>query len=291
MSITQEQILITGAGGQLGQALYKLLPQAHALDHSELDITEEQDVINCVHDLGIKTIINAAAYTKVDLAEDSEQQDLCKALNHTAVRSLANTQCQLIHVSTDYVFDGLNHRPYTEDDQACPINVYGRSKCLGEYEALRKYPHNIVVRTSWLYSEIGSNFFLTMLRLGKSRDSINVVADQVGTPTYAGDLAQALVNIVDAISIATPTHPHSKGGIYHYSNEGVASWYDFACAIMKEANLPCAVSPIKAEEYPTKAQRPYYSVLDKSKIKTTFNMSIPHWQESLRKCLKQTQQS
>lgn len=278
-------ILVTGAKGQLGSELRKL---HHSLDKNdfifadaeELDITEEDMVKDFFKSNKISHCINCAAYTAVDKAENEAEK--AELLNTKAVRLLAE-QCAkqsatLIHISTDYVFDGKNYTPYTEVDMANPVNVYGKTKLLGEQMALSKNPKTIVIRTSWLYSTFGNNFVKTMIRLAETKPSISVVADQVGTPTYAEDLAKAILQLTHTSS------PHF--GIYHYSNEGVASWYDFAHAIFQIKKLDINLIPIKTEAYPTPAKRPAYSILDKSKIKQTFGLMIPHWRESLEKCLK-----
>jgi dTDP-4-dehydrorhamnose reductase len=278
-------ILVTGAKGQLGSELKKLhhsLEKYHFFfaDFEELDITDEEVVRDFFRYNKISHCINCAAYTAVDKAENEAYK--AEVLNAKAVRLLteqcAEQNATLIHISTDYVFDGKNYTPYTEVDVANPINVYGKTKFLGEQMALSKNPKTIVIRTSWLYSTFGNNFVKTMLRLAETTPSISVVADQVGTPTYAEDLARAILQIINT------SLPHF--GIYHYSNEGVASWYDFAHAIFQIKKLSINLIPIKTEAYPTPAKRPAYSILDKSKIKQTFRLTIPHWRESLEKCLK-----
>ncbi len=278
-------ILVTGAKGQLGSELKKLhqsLAKYHFIfaDFEELDITNEDIVKDFFKHNKISHCINCAAYTAVDKAES--EADKAELLNAKAVRLLSE-QCAsqnaiLIHISTDYVFDGKNYLPYTEVDMANPMNVYGKTKLLGEQMALSRNPKTIVIRTSWLYSVFGNNFVKTMLRLVGTKPTLSVVADQIGTPTHAEDLAEAILHII-CINV-----PHF--GIYHYSNEGVASWYDFAHAIFQIKGLSTQLLPIKTEAYPTPAKRPAYSILDKSKIKHTFEISIPHWRESLEKCLK-----
>ena len=270
--------LITGSKGQLGTELAKLLPEAILTDVADLDITDEQAVIRYVQEHNIDTIINCAAYTAVDKAEDDA--DLAAKINIDGPRNLAKSGAKVVHVSTDYVFDGSGHKPYQPEDEACPISVYGKTKLAGEQEVLKYADEAVIIRTAWLYSPYGNNFVKTMRRLGAEKESLNVVADQIGTPTYAADLAQAIVQILPQIS------PANKG-VYHFTNEGVCSWYDFARKIMELSNLNCKVNPIPSSAYPTKATRPFYSVLDKSKIKETFNITIPHWEEGLKQCLKQ----
>ena len=273
-----EQILITGAQGQLGTELRALLPQAYATDRRELDICQAAQVQHFVHDHDIKLIINCAAYTNVEQAESD--RDACFQLNREGPQNLATCGCGLIHVSTDYVFSGCNSQPYTPEDPTTPVNIYGASKLAGEAAVLALNPNALIIRTSWLYSAHGKNFVKTIRTLSQERSELNVVCDQVGSPTWSHDLAQALV--------VAAAHYQGHGGIYHFSNEGVCSWYDLAHAIVHQCSAPhCKVLPIPASAYPTKAQRPYYSVLDKSKFAHTFNVLIPHWQESLELCLKQ----
>ena len=273
-----DKILITGANGQLGTELQKLLPNAIATDANVLDITDFAAVFDFVKGNKIDTIINCAAYTAVDKAEDDV--DLAYKINVVGVENLAKTGCKLVHISTDYVFDGTGHQPYLPEDATNPVSVYGKTKAEGEMKVLQNSSLAIIIRTAWLYSPYGNNFVKTMRRLGAEKESINVVCDQIGTPTYAGDLAQAIVNILPQIN-------QSNCGIYHYTNEGVCSWYDFAHEIMNLSASSCKVNPIKSVEYPTKAKRPFYSVLDKDKIKKVFNIEIPYWKESLVKCLNQ----
>ena len=271
------KILITGSRGQLGTELSKLLPDAILTDVSELDITNLPAVQAFVKDNHIGTIVNCAAYTAVDRAEDDV--DLATKINVLGPENLAMTGCKMVHISTDYVFDGTGHNPYTPEDETKPISVYGKTKRAGELAVLKNAKEAVVIRTAWLYSPYGNNFVKTMRRLGVEKDSINVVADQIGTPTYAGDLAEAIVNILPQISEKTR-------GIYHFTNEGVCSWYDFASEIMDQSGLSCHVNPIPSSAYPTKATRPFYSVLDKTKIKTSFNIHIQHWKKGLEKCLQ-----
>ena len=270
--------LITGSKGQLGTELAKLLPDAILTDVADLDITDEQAVKKYVEEHNIDTIINCAAYTAVDKAEDDA--DLAAKINTDGPRNLAKSGAKVIHVSTDYVFDGTGHKPYQPEDEAHPISVYGKTKLAGENEVLKYADEAVIIRTAWLYSPYGNNFVKTMRRLGAEKESLNVVADQIGTPTYAADLAQAIAQIL-------PQMNKANKGVYHFTNEGICSWYDFARKIMELSGLNCKVNPIPSSAYPTKATRPFYSVLDKSKIKQTFNITIPHWEEGLKQCLKQ----
>jgi dTDP-4-dehydrorhamnose reductase len=278
-------ILVTGAKGQLGNEIALLAGRTkhqfsfHDID--SLDLTNSRDVLEKGMKISPDLIINCAAYTAVDKAESEPEQ--ATQVNEQAVKNLVSlakkTGAFLIHISTDYVFSGKTHLPYIETDATDPVSIYGKTKAAGE-EAALSYEKSIVIRTSWLYSSLGNNFVTTMLRLGKEKTELSVVFDQVGTPTYAGDLANAILRITEQITPAT------KGGIFHYSNEGVASWYDFAVEIMDIAKLSCTVKPIRSEEYPVPAPRPLYSVLDKNKIKNTFHITIPHWKHSLKNCVK-----
>jgi dTDP-4-dehydrorhamnose reductase len=269
-------LLITGANGQLGTELSKLLPDAIKSDVDTLDITNNKMVNEFVHDYKIDTIINCAAYTAVDKAEDNI--GLANKINIGGPRNLASTGANIVHISTDYVFDGTAHRPYTPNYRPNPISVYGETKLAGENAVLDIAQNAIIIRTAWLYSPYGNNFVKTMRKLGAEKESINVVADQIGTPTYAGDLADAIVKILPQMNLKTR-------GIYHFTNMGVCSWYDFATEIMELSGLKCKVNPISSAEYPTRAKRPYYSVLDKSDIINTFGLEIPHWKDSLKKCI------
>lgn len=269
--------LVTGSNGQLGQAIKALNPRNTIFaTRNELNICNELAVRDFIQNNNIDTIINCAAYTAVDKAEDEE--DLAYLINHIGPSYLAKTGCKMIHVSTDYVFDGFTYKPYTTQDKPNPLSMYGKTKLAGEWDVLNYCKAAVVIRTSWLYSEYGNNFFKTMLKLGKERPDLNVVYDQIGTPTYAIDLARAILQIVPQIN-------ETNRGIYHFSNEGVTSWYDFAVEIMHEAKLNCNVHPILSKDYPTKAIRPHYSVLDKSKIKSIFGVAIRHWKEGLEECL------
>ncbi len=230
-----------------------------------------------------RVVLNCAAYTAVDKAE--EDRELAMLVNKTSVGYLAK-QCNrhkalLIHISTDYVFDGTNHKPYNEGDPTRPISFYGLTKLEGEVALQQLADRYVIIRTSWLYSAHGNNFLKTMLRLGKERDSLGVVFDQVGTPTYAGDLADAMLQTAQTYGEETVKE------LFHYSNEGAISWYDFAKAIMEEAQLNCEIKALESREYPTKTNRPFYSVLNKTKIKTQLKLEVPHWRESLRKMIKE----
>jgi len=279
-------ILVTGSNGQLGSEIKELSSQFPAnyffTDREILDITKQDQIVDFINNNNINTIINCAAYTAVDKAESEEE--LADKINHLSVKYLAQIakerDIKLIHISTDYVFDGKNYKPYTEDDAVSPNGVYGRTKLDGEKALQEINPKNaIIIRTSWVYSSYGANFVKTMLRLGEERESLGVIFDQVGTPTYAKDLAQTILEIMPKIN-------NKDVEIYNYSNEGVLSWYDFAKEIMRMAKLDCQINPIETKEYPTPAKRPHYSLLNKSKIKKEFNISIPYWKDSLDECLR-----
>ena len=270
--------LVTGANGQLGQELRLLLgDRAEYAGRAELDIIDEAAVAAFFAERKFDAVINCAAYTAVDKAEDDAEA--ADRANRVGPELLARYGRNIIQISTDYVFDGTAHLPYRESDAPNPVSVYGRTKLAGEEAALAEADTAIVIRTSWVYSSFGNNFVKTMRRLGAQRESLGVVFDQVGTPTYAADLAAAIVAVLPQIT------PGMKE-IYHFSNEGVASWYDFACAIMEESGLSCVVRPIESAEYPTRAARPAYSVLNKAKIKRDFGLSIPHWTDSLKRCVR-----
>ncbi len=279
-------ILVTGSKGQLGSEL-KEISEHYAYhfyftDKESLDIADKAAVDAYVDENDIEVIINCAAYTAVDRAEEDEQN--ADLVNHIAIKNLASAakekKVKLIHISTDYVFDGTNHKPYLEEDSVNPNGVYGKTKLDGELSMMELNPENsIIIRTSWVYSSFGANFVKTMLRLGKEKEQLGVIFDQVGTPTYARDLAEAILDILPSIK-------NEKVTVYHYSNEGVLSWYDFAKEIMRMAKLDCKINPIETKEYPTPAQRPHYSLLNKSKIKQEFGITIPYWKDSLNECLK-----
>lgn len=277
-------ILITGCNGQLGnemQLLEKENPQHKYFntDVAQLDITNPEAIEEFVSNNAIDIIVNCAAFTAVDKAESS--QELCHLLNAKAPEYLAATVAKrggyLVQVSTDYVFDGTNHTPYTEDEATCPNSVYGSTKLEGEKLAMAACANTMIIRTAWLYSTFGNNFVKTMIRLGQEKPELGVIFDQIGTPTYAGDLAAAIMAAINHGIVP---------GIYHFSNEGVISWYDFTKAIHRIAGITsCHVKPLHTAEYPTPAARPHYSVLDKTKIKQTYGIEIPYWEESLEKCV------
>jgi len=286
-----DKVLVIGAGGQLGHCIRKIVAQraiegvvfpdekdANILDIPNLEVLFEREKPAYV--------INCAAYTAVDKAED--EAEIAKAINETGAKNLAQLckqhQATLVHISTDFVFEGSEVKLLKEDDIARPINVYGATKLNGELAIIKELDHHIIIRTSWLYSEYGNNFVKTMLKLGAERDELNIIADQVGTPTYAIDLANTIFDIIQ--------NSEKKYGIYHFSNEGVTSWYDFAKAIfdLSGANVSVKdvkVNPIPTSAYPTKAKRPHFSVMDKTKIKTDYNINVPYWLDSLAKCIKE----
>lgn len=282
-------VLVTGANGQLGSELQQLAPLHPDLNftfvtRNELDLSDSNAINTWFTKKNYDVIINCAAYTAVDKAES--EPDLAHAINAKAVETLANiakTQnSSLIHVSTDYVFAGQNFQPYKESDRTDPQGIYGASKLAGEQALLSINPaKSIIIRTAWVYSTFGNNFVKTMLRLGKEREELGVIYDQVGSPTSARDLAIAIISIIK--------HPHLQSlkgtEIYHYSNEGLCSWYDFAKAIFNYSELNCFVKPLETKDYPTPAKRPHYSLLNKAKIKHDFEITIPYWQDSLKTCL------
>ncbi|MBN1819675.1 MAG: dTDP-4-dehydrorhamnose reductase [Prolixibacteraceae bacterium] len=283
------RILITGAKGQLGNEINALsgdFPQFQIIltDVDELDITNRDSVVDFIMEQNPDFLVNCAAYTAVDKAEDEPEK--AKLINAVAPGILAEVcmenDIKLIHTSTDYVFDGTNHKPYIESDEVNPIGIYGKTKLQGELNCSFKNPESVIIRTSWLYSVFGNNFVKTILRLGKEKDILTVISDQVGTPTNAADLAKSILNIIEGVQKKKIFVP----GIYHYSNEGVCSWYDFALAIVEMANMNCKVVPIKTEDYKSKAKRPHYSVLNKTKIKTTYQLEIPYWRDSLKSCIE-----
>ena len=277
-------ILITGCNGQLGNEIQLLQAQyaQHTwlnTDVNELDITDKAAIERFVEANEIDGIVNCAAYTAVDKAESDPQ--LARKLNADAPAFLAEAVAKrggwMVQVSTDYVFNGTKHTPYVETDEPCPNSVYGQTKLEGEQAVSKLCTNAMIVRTAWLYSEFGNNFVKTMIRLGREREQLGVIFDQVGTPTYAHDLATAIMTAIDK---------GIKPGVYHFSNEGVTSWYDFTKSIHRLAGInTCQVSPLHTAEYPTPACRPAYSVLDKTKIKAAYGIEIPHWEESLAKCI------
>jgi dTDP-4-dehydrorhamnose reductase len=281
-------ILITGSKGQLGSELQILrlqFPQFafHFHDVDTLDITDIQSLRKCFKEISPNYIINCAAYTAVDKAESEIEK--AYLINETAVANIEKIarefKTKIIHTSTDYVFDGNANVPYVETDKTNPVSVYGKSKLKGE-EKLFNNSNAIIIRTSWLYSSFGNNFVKTMLRVGKEKGELKVVCDQVGTPTYAADLALAILQIISKIE---DNIIKFIPGIYHFSNEGACSWYDFACEIIQQANINCIVKPVETSEYPTPTKRPAYSVLNKKKIKNNFSIDIPWWKDGLTRCL------
>ena len=282
-------ILVTGSNGQLGSEIKALaanyanfsfffmdLPALNICNSIQLDAFFKENKIN--------TVINCAAYTAVDKAE--QDAEIAEKVNATGVSSLVNVlekvNGKLIHISTDYVFDGNSFLPYKESDEVNPIGVYGNTKRSGELAVINSNIDGIVIRTSWLYSVYGNNFVKTMLRLGNDRDELGVIFDQVGTPTNASDLAKTCL---DVLAYSKEANINSKGNLYHFSNEGVSSWYDFSIAIMTLGKVNCHVKPIETKDYPTPAKRPHFSVLNKSKIKNDFEIDIPYWRDSLEKCI------
>lgn len=278
-------ILITGANGQLGTELrnrsFSLLDDVFYTDVEELDITSMKAICAFIETHEIDTIINCAAYTAVEQAEEEEEK--ATRLNRDAVENLAKAaqklDCLLIHISTDYVFDGMGDRPYTEKDVTNPQGVYGKTKLEGEQAIKRSGCMYIIIRTAWLYSAYGKNFVKTIARLAEERDELNVVNDQWGTPTYAGDLAEAIIKMMEQEDL-----PEWEG-IYHFTNEGACTWYDFAKEIVALSGQDCKVNPVTTDEYPTRVKRPAYSILDKTKIKDTFELEIRDWKEALKSCM------
>jgi dTDP-4-dehydrorhamnose reductase len=286
-------ILITGANGQLGRSIDVIAANYPQYDlvfakREQLDLSKTSSIAEYFKQNKFDVIINCAAYTAVDQAES--EPDLADTINHLAVKQLASIatqqQAKLVHISTDYVFNGQQHRPYVETDPVDPQSVYGASKLAGEQAVMREMATNaLIIRTSWVYSEFGNNFVKTMLKLGGERDALSVIYDQIGTPTYAHDLAEALMSIV-------ASEPFNRTSfntqLFHFTNEGVCSWYDFAKAIFEHSDITCDVSPIETKDYPTPAKRPAYSLLNKAKIKNAFDLTIPYWKDSLKKCLINT---
>lgn len=291
MTDYRNRVFVTGAGGQLGSEIREIcgrFPGYRFLffQHNELNVGDLNEVEHRLAPTEHDIIINAAAYTAVDRAEDEPEE--ADKVNHLGPENLAKiakrTGCLLIHISTDYVFNGESPRPYKEDDPTGPRNVYGLSKLRGEEAILQSEARALIIRTSWLYSSYGKNFVKTMLELGKKRDNLSVVFEQAGSPTYAADLAETVLHIMQRMpkNLALPQ-------IYHYSNEGLISWYDFAKAILELARIDCYVAPIEIKDYPVRAMRPVYSVMNKGKIKREFQIEIPYWRDSLRRCLDKIQ--
>lgn len=280
------KVLVIGAGGQLGQCIKKIVAQRGIEDvvfpeEGVANILNIEDLSELFNQEKPAFVVNCAAYTAVDKAED--EADIAKAVNETGARNLAKLcmqhQATLVHVSTDFVFEGNEVKLLREDDIAKPINVYGVTKLDGELAIIEELNQHIILRTSWLYSEFANNFVKTMLKLGADRDELNIIADQVGTPTYAIDLANTIFDIIE--------NPEKKYGVYHFSNEGVTSWYDFAKAIFTLSDTKVKVNPIPTSAYPTKATRPPFSVMDKTKIKADYNITVPYWMDSLAKCINE----
>ena len=291
------RILVTGKNGQLGRSIQKIVDTDSKIDNNQnyddfifvgredLDLSSESSITHYFDNNKFDIIINCAAYTAVDKAE--EEQDLANQVNHLAVKQIAqiakNQQAKLIHISTDYVFDGESEKPYIETDETSPINVYGRTKLAGEQALQEIMPTDaIIIRTSWVYSEFGNNFVKTMLRLGRERDELSVVSDQIGSPTYATDLANAILEIIQNKSFKEPAQTTQ---IYHYSNEGEISWHEFSKEVFKIKRIDCKVESVTTEEYPTTAKRPKTAILDKSKVTKTFNINVFEWRKSLERCI------
>ncbi len=282
-------ILVTGANGQLGREMQrKSASGRHTYfftdvvgDYESLDITSPDDVRRVLRERAARVIVNCAAYTQVDQAEDDIEA--ADQLNNRAVENLAvaakEVDAVLVHVSTDYVFPGNRCVPYREDDHTEPLGVYGKTKLAGEQSILKTGCRHLIFRTAWLYSPFGKNFVNTIRQLTATKDSLKVVFDQVGTPTYAGDLAALIVRIIENDQL-------DRQGIYHYSNEGVCSWYDFACEIAALSGNNCLIQPCHSDEFPAKVKRPHFSVLDKTKVKETFGVTVPYWKDSLAKCIR-----
>jgi len=291
------KILIIGRNGQLGRSIKKIVSLKNTKDEytfvgrNEIDLSDLESVTTYFNKNKFDIIVNCAAYTAVDKAES--EPDLANQINHLSVKQIAKVSKQqgakLIHISTDYVFDGKNYQPYTEGDSTIPQNVYGSTKLAGE-RAIQEVMTTdaTILRTSWLYSEFSNNFVKTMLKLCSDNKEIKVISDQIGTPTYASDLAKAVIEIIDSSYLKAK---EQKTQIFHYSNEGVCSWYDFAENIFNIDNVTCKVVPIEGSEWKMPAKRPYYTVLNKNKFKTTFGVEIPYWRDSLYVCLKQINSS
>ena len=284
------RVLITGSNGQLGSEIKEIATKYSKLDFifkdlPELDICNFEALQAFIMDNNINAIINCVAYTAVDKAE--EDAEIVEKVNSKGVINIVNAlqtvNGKLIHISTDYVFDGDHFLPYKETDPVSPIGVYGETKRAGELAVINSDIDSIVIRTSWLYSSYGNNFVKTMLRLGSEKENLGVIFDQIGTPTYATDLAKTCLDILTGVNSVKIS---KNGKLYHYSNEGVTSWYDFAISIMELGGENCKVKPIQTKDYPTLAKRPHYSVLNKSKIKTDFKIEIPYWRDSLKDCIE-----
>ena len=285
-----KRVLVTGKNGQLGLSIAKIAQDYPQYDmtfvgRDQLDLSQSQTIIEYFQSKTFNVIINCAAYTAVDKAESDPE--IAIQVNYLAVKQMAqiakNQNAILIHISTDYVFNGKNHKPYVETDPVDPINLYGQTKLKGEQSIYIIQPKGMVIRTSWLYSEFGDNFVKTMLRLGKERENLDVIYDQVGSPTFAGDLAKAIFDML--------SRPFQFGKeslqTFHFSNEGICSWYDFAKTIFELSNIHCRVNPIETKDYPTPAKRPHYSVLNKLKIRQGYMLEISYWKDSLATCLNE----
>ncbi len=286
--MSNKKVIVTGVGGQLGWSIKQLSGQYPTLDFvftdvAEMDLTKQDSIKHFIQQNPPDYFIHCAAYTAVDKAET--EKDLALAINATAVGTIAEecakVDAKLIAISTDYVFDGNGTKPYLPYDETDPLNYYGYSKWLGEKAALESNPQTIIIRTSWVYCEHGSNFVKTMLRLMKERDELKVVDDQVGSPTYAPDLAKAILDIVIELE-----NGNNHKGIYHFSNDGIISWFDFATAIKELSSLNCHVLPLPSAAYPTPAKRPAYSGLNKDSIQSDFHIQLKHWKLSLQVCLE-----
>ncbi len=287
------KILVTGSNGQLGNEFREQAKQSNFeftfTDVAELDITDIQAIETLFSKNTFDFVINCAAYTNVNKAE--EEEHIAQKINALAPENIAKVctkfHCKFVHISTDYVFEGTNCQPYKETDTVCPQSAYGRTKLQGEQLIQTSCGDSLIIRTSWLYSTFGNNFVKTMIKLGTERDELKVVFDQVGTPTYAGDLAKAILTIISKVENNTKSF---VAGVYHFSNEGVCSWYDFTKEIHSIAHIECSVIPEESKNYPSPAKRPFYSVLNKQKIKDTYGISIPYWKDSLALCIKKLQE-
>jgi len=287
-------ILVTGSNGQLGSEIKEIAVDYNDFkflfkDLPELNICKKDELNTFILNQNIDVVINCAAYTVVDKAE--ENVEIAEQVNSLGVQNLVNAlekvNGKLVHISTDYVFDGSNSKPYKESDHVNPLGVYGKTKRDGELFVINSTIDSIVIRTSWLYSSFGNNFVKTMYKLGNEKNSLNVISDQIGTPTYARDLAKVCLDIISTVDSEKIS---KKGKVYHYSNEGAASWYDFACSVMELSGSKCKVKAIQTIDYSTTAKRPHYSVLNKTKIKDHFKVDIPYWQESLKDCINKLKQ-
>jgi dTDP-4-dehydrorhamnose reductase len=286
----RQTILVTGSTGQLGQSIQSINADHFEyefifVNRQQLDLSNEKSIAGFFEHNTFDIVVNCAAHTAVDKAES--EPELANQINHLAVQQLAHIvkrhRAKLIHISTDYVFSGKGYRPYSETDEVSPDGVYGTTKFQGEQAIQQTLKTNaVIIRTSWVYSEYGNNFVKTMLKLGEDRDSLNVIFDQVGTPTYAKDLAKAIMSIIQSQAF---NQADFKTNVVHFSNEGVCSWYDFAKTIFELTNIQCIVNPIETKDYRTPAERPYYSVLNKAKIKRTYNLAIPYWKDGIKQCL------